>query len=70
MHLPKRESRARRLRQFRQLYEALIQAGFDRKDYLLALGGGVAGDLAGYAAATYLRGIRFVQIPTSLAGTD
>lgn len=49
-----------------QLYETLIQAGFDRKDYLLALGGGVVGDLAGYAAATYLRGIRFVQIPTSL----
>ena len=49
-----------------QLYETLIQAGFDRKDYLLALGGGVVGDLAGYAAATYLRGICFVQIPTSL----
>ena len=49
-----------------QLYETLIQAGFDRKDYLLALGGGVVGDLAGYAAATYLRGIRFVQIPTTL----
>ena len=49
-----------------QLYETLIQAGFDRKDYLLALGGGVVGDLAGCAAATYLRGIRFVQIPTSL----
>ncbi len=50
----------------RQLYETLIQAGFDRKDCLLALGGGVVGDLAGYAAATYLRGIRFVQIPTTL----
>ena len=49
-----------------QLYETLIQAGFDRKAYLLALGGGVVGDLACYAAATYLRGIRFVQIPTSL----
>ncbi len=49
-----------------ELYKVLIQAGFDRKDYLLALGGGVTGDLTGYAAATYLRGIRFIQIPTTL----
>lgn len=50
----------------RNLYEALILAGFDRKDYLLALGGGVVGDMTGYAAATYLRGIRFIQVPTTL----
>lgn len=49
-----------------KLYEKLILCGFDRKDYLLALGGGVTGDLTGYAAATYLRGIRFVQVPTTL----
>ncbi|MBQ8039357.1 MAG: 3-dehydroquinate synthase [Lachnospiraceae bacterium] len=48
------------------LYEFLIQKGFDRSDVLVALGGGVTGDMTGYAAATYLRGIRFVQIPTSL----
>lgn len=48
------------------LYEFLIQRQFDRSDVLLALGGGVTGDMTGYAAATYLRGIRFVQIPTSL----
>lgn len=48
------------------LYEELIKAHFDRKDMLLALGGGVVGDLTGYAAATYLRGIRVVQLPTSL----
>jgi len=48
------------------LYEFLIQKGFDRSDVLIALGGGVTGDMTGYAAATYLRGIRFVQIPTSL----
>lgn len=48
------------------LYEKLIQAHFDRKDLLLALGGGVVGDMTGYAAATYLRGIRVVQLPTSL----
>ncbi len=50
----------------KELYTVLIQAGFDRKDCLLALGGGVVGDLTGFAAATYLRGIRFVQVPTTL----
>lgn len=48
------------------LYEKLIQSNFDRSDYLFALGGGVVGDLTGYAAATYLRGISFLQLPTSL----
>lgn len=48
------------------LYEYLIQRQFDRSDVLIALGGGVTGDMTGYAAATYLRGIRFVQVPTSL----
>jgi len=48
------------------LYEFLIQHQFDRSDALIALGGGVTGDMTGYAAATYLRGIRFVQVPTSL----
>jgi 3-dehydroquinate synthase len=49
-----------------RLYERLIQSGFDRKDLLIALGGGVVGDLTGYGAATYLRGINFIQMPTSL----
>ena len=48
------------------LYEHLIQEGMDRKGVLCALGGGVAGDLTGFAAATYLRGIDFIQIPTTL----
>ena len=48
------------------IYRFLIKEGFDRKDMLLALGGGVAGDITGYAAATYLRGIDYVQIPTTL----
>ena len=50
----------------RNLYECLIRHSFDRKDVLLALGGGVVGDLTGFAAATFLRGIRFLQIPTTL----
>lgn len=47
-------------------YTFLIKEEFDRKDLLIALGGGVVGDLTGYTAATYLRGIDFVQIPTTL----
>lgn len=55
----------------REIYRFLIEEGFDRKDMLLALGGGVAGDITGYAAATYLRGIDYVQLPTTLlAQTD
>ena len=48
------------------LYEFLIQNKFERRDMLAALGGGVVGDLTGFTAATYLRGIDFIQIPTSL----
>lgn len=50
----------------RNLYEHLILEHFERKDMLIALGGGVVGDLTGYTAATYLRGIGFVQVPTTL----
>ena len=50
----------------KDVYRFLIEEGFDRKDMLLALGGGVTGDLTGFVAATYLRGIDFVQIPTTL----
>ena len=49
-----------------ELYDHLCAAGLTRRDAILALGGGVIGDLAGLAAATYLRGIRFVQAPTTL----
>lgn len=48
------------------IYDTLVYNRFDRKDILLALGGGVVGDICGFAAATYLRGIDFVQIPTTL----
>ena len=49
-----------------KIYTAAIQAGLDRDGTLLALGGGVIGDLAGFAAATYLRGVSFLQVPTTL----
>lgn len=54
------------LTQIEKIYETLIKNRFDRHDFLLALGGGVVGDMCGYAAATYLRGVSFVQIPTTL----
>jgi 3-dehydroquinate synthase len=48
------------------IYDALINARCERNTTLVALGGGVIGDLTGYAAATYLRGVPFIQIPTTL----
>ncbi len=55
----------------KDIYRRLIGFHLDRKDLIVALGGGVVGDVSGYAAATYLRGIDFVQVPTTLlACTD
>jgi 3-dehydroquinate synthase len=54
------------LKQTTDLYRSFVDSGIRRGDCVIALGGGVVGDLAGFAAATYLRGIDFVQIPTSL----
>src|SRR5262249_44162825 len=48
------------------VYDGLLQAGIDRRALVVALGGGVIGDIAGFAAATVLRGIPFVQVPTTL----
>ena len=46
--------------------EQMLAKGFDRKTCVIALGGGVVGDLAGFVAAAYLRGVNFVQVPTTL----
>ncbi|MCR5773601.1 MAG: 3-dehydroquinate synthase [Lachnospiraceae bacterium] len=55
----------------KKIYEGLIGYHFERNDLIVALGGGVTGDISGYAAATYLRGIDFIQLPTTLlACTD
>lgn len=48
------------------LWEKMLQLGADRKSVVVAAGGGVVGDLAGFIAATYARGVRFFQVPTSL----
>ena len=49
-----------------RIYDALIRANADRASAIIAIGGGVTGDIAGFAAATYLRGIPVVQVPTTL----
>ncbi|MEZ4330673.1 MAG: 3-dehydroquinate synthase [Myxococcota bacterium] len=54
------------LRELGRLYERFLDLGLDRHSAVVALGGGVVGDLAGFAAATFLRGIPFVQVPTTV----
>jgi len=54
------------LRQWHKIQDFLVRSGADRRSVLLAFGGGVVGDLTGFAASTYMRGLRFVQIPTTI----
>jgi 3-dehydroquinate synthase len=54
------------LNQTEKIYKFLLDNSFDRNSIIVALGGGITGDIAGYAASTYMRGIRFIQIPTTL----
>lgn len=54
------------LKCFGELLSTMLKAGFTRHDTVIAVGGGVAGDLAGFAASCYMRGIRFINIPTTL----
>lgn len=58
--------KSKNLNTVQQLYKVLIEEKLDRKSLIIALGGGVVGDLAGFGAATYLRGIDFIQVPTTL----
>ncbi len=58
--------KSKRLDTIADIYESLADFGMTRKDIIIALGGGVCGDMAGFAASSYLRGIDFIQIPTSL----
>ncbi|MGN0550908.1 MAG: 3-dehydroquinate synthase [Acutalibacteraceae bacterium] len=57
---------SKKLETIESMYNALADNSFSRSDLIVALGGGVTGDMAGFAAATYQRGVSFVQIPTSL----
>ena len=58
--------KSKRVGELERLWNAFVDAGLDRQSVVVALGGGVVGDLAGFAAATYMRGIRIVQVPTTL----
>lgn len=58
--------RYKTLEQVSDLYDQFARLGLDRQAVVIALGGGVVGDMAGFAAASYLRGVQFVQCPTSL----
>ena len=58
--------RSKHLGTIKDIYDSLADFSMTRRDIIVALGGGVCGDMAGFAAATYLRGIDFIQIPTSL----
>lgn len=57
---------SKNLNTIQQIYEKLCNEYFTRNDLIVALGGGVCGDIAGFVASTYLRGLNYVQIPTSL----
>jgi 3-dehydroquinate synthase len=67
VELPEGES-AKTLEIAGRAWDALIAAGLDRGSTVVALGGGAVGDLAGFVAATFMRGVNFVQIPTTLLG--
>ncbi|MCE5169553.1 3-dehydroquinate synthase [Paenibacillus profundus] len=62
--------KSKSLRVFEDCISAALEAGCDRKSTVVALGGGVVGDLAGFVAATYMRGVRFVQVPTTILAHD
>ena len=58
--------KSKSLEQVQWICERMIEAGLDRKGWVVALGGGVVGDLAGFVAAVYYRGVPFVQVPTTI----
>ena len=64
-HVPAGEA-TKSVQQLEILWNQLLASGADRSSHIVALGGGVVGDLAGFAAASFGRGVRFIQIPTSL----
>jgi len=66
LHLVPPGEPAKELTVLAGIYEALAAAGVDRRGSLIALGGGSVGDVAGFAAATWMRGIRYIQMPTTL----
>ncbi|MNW32632.1 3-dehydroquinate synthase [compost metagenome] len=62
--------KSKSLQVFEEVMTTAIEAGLDRRSVVVALGGGVVGDLAGYVAAAYMRGVTFVQMPTTILAHD
>ena len=60
------EKKLKSVQIFKKLLNFLADKNFDRSDLIIAVGGGVIGDISGYVASSYLRGIQFIQIPTTL----
>lgn len=58
--------KSKKISTIENLAEQMIKAGFDRKDAIIALGGGVVGDIAGFLSAIFMRGIPYIQVPTTL----
>ncbi|HJV44543.1 MAG TPA: 3-dehydroquinate synthase [Bacillota bacterium] len=69
-HIVPSGEKAKTLAQLEEVTASALTAGIDRKSVVLALGGGVVGDLAGFCAASYMRGIPFIQLPTTLLAHD
>ena len=66
IHVIKGREQAKSIQGFENLLTLLLEAGIDRKSVIVAWGGGVIGDLVGFTAASMMRGVRYIQIPTSL----
>lgn len=65
IHLPEGENH-KNWQTLQKIFDELLAKQFDRRSVLVALGGGVIGDITGFAAATFMRGVRFIQVPTTL----
>ncbi len=66
VHVVQAGEKSKSLQKVQELVEEMVHAGHDRSSFVVALGGGVIGDLAGFVASVYFRGIPYVQIPTSV----
>ncbi|MGF9713427.1 3-dehydroquinate synthase [Paenibacillus naphthalenovorans] len=69
-HIVASGEKSKSLAVLEEVITSCLKAGLDRNSSVIALGGGVVGDLAGFAAASYMRGIRFIQIPTTILAHD
>lgn len=66
LHIIKPSEKSKSIEESKKIYRRLIENNFGRDTIIIALGGGVVGDLAGFIGSTYMRGIKFIQIPTTL----